>query len=68
MYVGDQNYGVTQLELEFLARHGVKNIDANHGAALDPTPPHGDPARHHPAPTTALMPLVPAVAQACPRR
>ena len=63
MYVGDQNFGVTQLELEFLARHGVKNVDANHGQALTPrshpTPPHptsphltvaAAPCRNHPQP------------------
>ena len=31
MYVGDQNFGVTRMELEFLARHGVTHIDANGG-------------------------------------
>jgi D-mannonate dehydratase len=31
MYVGDQNFGVTQLEMEYLARHGVTHIDANQG-------------------------------------
>ena len=31
MYVGDQNFGVTPLEMEFLARHGVTHIDANRG-------------------------------------
>eukprot|EP01046_Picozoa_sp_COSAG06_P089948 COSAG06_NODE_36300_length_449_cov_0.562857_1_plen_126_part_01 len=31
MYVGDQNFGVTKMELEFLARHGVAHIDANRG-------------------------------------
>ena len=31
MYVGDQNFGVTPQELEFLTRHGVCHIDANRG-------------------------------------
>jgi mannonate dehydratase len=31
MHVGDQNFGVTKLELEFLTRHGVCHIDANRG-------------------------------------
>ena len=33
MYVGCQNFGFTQTELEFLVRHGVSHIDANHGLA-----------------------------------
>jgi mannonate dehydratase len=31
MHVGDQNFGVTPLELEFLTRHGVTHVDANRG-------------------------------------
>jgi hypothetical protein len=33
MYVGCQNFGYTATELDFLVRHGVSHIDANHGLA-----------------------------------